>query len=568
MKNKIATLLILVIVFGFLPKEILAISENQIKSQVKIICTDGKNNWFSGSGTIIDSSGIILTNKHVVEGAYKNVCFIGFLDSINKEPNFGNKGNYNLAEVKFKSQSKDLDIAILYFNNKNNIKLSSIDIWNSNSDNLKFGDKIEVIGFPGIGGSTITYSSGDFSGFGSKMDNTYNYIKATTPIEHGNSGGAAYNSKGQFIGIPTMVITGSLNSLSYILSINSIKKWLNDSLGLKFKSIIIGESSKVEDKSININENSETIDIKKIKVNFYDCSKFYTGKDVLGNLIAPEKDDYYFGDNNQGTKFFVPNDDYRFPNTSNQINPIEECKLIKNNIKEVQKINFETVHVVVSFPKDITDKLYDYSIQISREPLLHQTLQKKSFFGENERLWYINLARSGQLFIRPSIGGEKGNYYLAIKLFDKFGNETEMGLWQYKYGYDEVVDTEFIDKNFSEKMKGKILLQIEEHGEAWYVNPRNGKRHYMANGKDAFNIMRNLGTGISNKSIKTILLSKTQAKKYSGRILLQVEDKGQAFYVDFQGNAHYLKDGNSAFAIMKKLGIGISNKDLRKIDIQ
>ncbi|MFH1255578.1 MAG: hypothetical protein V1667_03885, partial [bacterium] len=55
-----------------------------------------------------------------------------------------------------------------------------------------------------------------------------------------------------------------------------------------------------------------------------------------------------------------------------------------------------------------------------------------------------------------------------------------------------------IDKNLSNKLKGKILLQVENHGEAWYVNPKTGSKHYMANGDEAYKIMRNLGIGITN----------------------------------------------------------------------
>lgn len=34
----------------------------------------------------------------------------------------------------------------------------------------------------------------------------------------------------------------------------------------------------------------------------------------------------------------------------------------------------------------------------------------------------------------------------------------------------------------SNNMKGRILLQVESHGEAWYVNPKDEKRYYMADG--------------------------------------------------------------------------------------
>ncbi len=131
----------------------------------------------------------------------------------------------------------------------------------------------------------------------------------------------------------------------------------------------------------------------------------------------------------------------------------------------------------------------------------------------------------------------------------------------------DINNTVLIDKKFSEKLKGKILLQIESHGEAWYVNPPDNKRYYMADGNAAYAIMRNLSVGINNKNFDNILKSKTLAKKYSGKIFIKTEDLGKAYYVDFSGNLYYLKDGGEAYNLMRKLGLGIKNNDLNKIEI-
>ncbi|MFA6551464.1 MAG: hypothetical protein WCV41_02985, partial [Patescibacteria group bacterium] len=125
-----------------------------------------------------------------------------------------------------------------------------------------------------------------------------------------------------------------------------------------------------------------------------------------------------------------------------------------------------------------------------------------------------------------------------------------------------------IDSSLSNKLKGRILLQVENHGEAWYINPKNSKKYYMADGDEAYNIMRDLGVGITNKDLEKIKTDKNFAKKHSGKIFLQVEDKGQAYYIDFEGNGHYLKDGGEAYKIMRELGLGITNNNIRKIDIE
>ena len=124
-----------------------------------------------------------------------------------------------------------------------------------------------------------------------------------------------------------------------------------------------------------------------------------------------------------------------------------------------------------------------------------------------------------------------------------------------------------VDDKLSERLKGEILLQVEERGEAWYVNPSNTKRYYMANGDEAYNIMRNLGIGITNDDYNRVLADKNFAKLHSGKIFLQVEEHGEAYYIDFDGNAHYLKDGSEAYGIMRDLELGITNDNLRKIDI-
>lgn len=119
--------------------------------------------------------------------------------------------------------------------------------------------------------------------------------------------------------------------------------------------------------------------------------------------------------------------------------------------------------------------------------------------------------------------------------------------------------------SISQKLKGKILLQIESHGEAWYVNPATAERYYMANGNEAYNIMRTLGIGITNVDLNKIKANKFFAKKSSGKIFLQVESKGEAYYIDFNGVAHYLKDGSAAYEIMRSLGLGITNANLEQI---
>ena len=116
-------------------------------------------------------------------------------------------------------------------------------------------------------------------------------------------------------------------------------------------------------------------------------------------------------------------------------------------------------------------------------------------------------------------------------------------------------------------LNGRILLQVESHGEAWYVNPVNSQRYYLGRPNDAFSIMRALGLGVSNANIENYL-AKTAPSRLSGRILLQVEDKGQAFFVNpLNLKLYYLGRPADAFNIMRSLGLGISNVNLETIAV-
>lgn len=114
------------------------------------------------------------------------------------------------------------------------------------------------------------------------------------------------------------------------------------------------------------------------------------------------------------------------------------------------------------------------------------------------------------------------------------------------------------------RLSGKILLQVEAAGEAWYLNPVDAKRYYLGRPSDAFALMRSLGLGINETSYN---LFKTKgAANFRGRILLRVESLGQAYYVNPDDNKlYYLGRPSDAFVLMRQLGLGISNSNLALI---
>ncbi len=124
-----------------------------------------------------------------------------------------------------------------------------------------------------------------------------------------------------------------------------------------------------------------------------------------------------------------------------------------------------------------------------------------------------------------------------------------------------------IDEKLSKRVSGNILLQVESKGEGWYVNPDNKKKYYLGKPSDAFSIMRNLGLGIKNYELEKYLNSKFQSR-LAGKIMLDVEKKGEAYYInpkDLKG--YFLNKPSDAFKVMRNLGLGITNTDIRKIEV-
>lgn len=130
-------------------------------------------------------------------------------------------------------------------------------------------------------------------------------------------------------------------------------------------------------------------------------------------------------------------------------------------------------------------------------------------------------------------------------------------------------------QSLAQQLSGKILLQVEAHGEAWYVYPDNNERYYLGRPSDAFELMRNLGLGISNANLELIPESSSSSRgntslrsQLSGKILLQVEANGEAWYVYPENQKrYYLGRPDDAFRIMRELGLGISDENLLGIPV-
>ncbi|MEI7451792.1 MAG: transglutaminase-like domain-containing protein [Candidatus Falkowbacteria bacterium] len=115
-------------------------------------------------------------------------------------------------------------------------------------------------------------------------------------------------------------------------------------------------------------------------------------------------------------------------------------------------------------------------------------------------------------------------------------------------------------------LRGRILLQVQSHGEAWYINPGDAKRYYLGTATQAYSVMRQLGLGISNKDFYAAAVK--MPSRLAGKILIKVEDSGRAYYVDpLNLKMYYLGKPADAYEVMRSRGLGITNANLNLIAI-
>jgi len=175
-----------------------------------MVPVDARPGYYSGgSGTVITKRGHILTNYHI------------FVDDSGKPENARGEiyiGVPPPTDLKAKAQTR-YRAKMVQADIKNDLALIQIVATNDNralpadlgltvapigdSDTLALGDAIFVLGYPGLGGESLTFTRGVVSGFLKDEG----FIKTDAEINQGNSGGGAYNAMYQLIGVPSMTVS-------------------------------------------------------------------------------------------------------------------------------------------------------------------------------------------------------------------------------------------------------------------------------------------------------------------------------------------------------------------------
>ncbi|MEM7324237.1 MAG: serine protease [Actinomycetota bacterium] len=162
----------------------------------------------TGSGTIVDPDGTVVTNFHVVEQSPfcpHDRIGVAVAESSQMAPTLSYEADLLAFDI-------ELDLAVVKIARSldgDPITEQFTPLTVGDSDDVSLGDEIRVIGFPGIGGDTVTFTTGSVSGFTNTPEGDQrSWIKTDATITGGNSGGLAADTDGNFIGVPTRVGTG------------------------------------------------------------------------------------------------------------------------------------------------------------------------------------------------------------------------------------------------------------------------------------------------------------------------------------------------------------------------
>jgi len=180
-------------------------------SVVQIRAVSSGDTIWHGSGTLISEDGYILTNAHVIDNRAEEYdeLHVALTDRTDQAP-----AVQYIAEIQTADYAIDLAVIKVTETIDGGLVTETFPfVQLGDSDAVDIGDAIKILGYPGIGGETITFTSGSVSGFTSEHSvGDRAWIKTDATIAGGNSGGLAVNATGQLIGVPSIAGSGAEGS--------------------------------------------------------------------------------------------------------------------------------------------------------------------------------------------------------------------------------------------------------------------------------------------------------------------------------------------------------------------
>ena len=174
----------------------------------------------AGTGFILNTDGVIITNRHVVPVGTSTVS-VTLSDGTELD---------NVEVIGRTSDSDSLDVAFLKINDKKGKTLVPVKL--GDSSKVQVGDKVIAIG-NALGQFQNTVTAGIISGFGRSVqagdatgassETLQNLFQTDAAINEGNSGGPLVNINGEVVGINTAIAGGTAQNIGFSIPINDVK---------------------------------------------------------------------------------------------------------------------------------------------------------------------------------------------------------------------------------------------------------------------------------------------------------------------------------------------------------
>jgi len=119
----------------------------------------------------------------------------------------------------------------------------------------------------------------------------------------------------------------------------------------------------------------------------------------------------------------------------------------------------------------------------------------------------------------------------------------------------------------AQRMAGKIVIQTQDKGQAWYVSPVTLKRSFLGpTPADAMQVMADQALGVSNSTFESY--GGVAPANLSGRFLIKPDDSGKLYYVKTSDRSIVsISSPSDALQLIQEVGVGITNADLAKITV-